>query len=221
VPGIAMLRSKKKTGERGSAVLEFAFCMSFIMIPLLMGTLVIGLNLVRAIQVTEVCRDAGHMYSYGVDFSQNTQKQMLVKLGPTLGMTTTGGNGVVVLSTVTYIDNCTPGTIPADTSCKNYGNYVFTRRLVVGNTSLHASAFGTPGTIDATTGNIAEAIYLNDSTARAAGFDNLFPLDATGNSPLPRSKDHFAFMSEMWVTSPDLSFWGYLGTMGISSRSVF
>jgi hypothetical protein len=51
------------TPRSGSIMIEFVFSTLF-WAMLLMGVSVIGLNLVRSLQVTEVCRDAGHLYAY-------------------------------------------------------------------------------------------------------------------------------------------------------------
>lgn len=203
----------RRSRQRGSALIEFVLCVSLFWVPLFLGTVVIGFNLIRAVQVTQVCRDAGHMYSYGIDFSQPAYQNLLESLAPGLNMTSTssGASGVVVLTTVTYIDstNCTAGGYSSN--CANVNTTVITRQIVVGNTSLHASAFGTPPSkyLDSE-GNVSPAGYLNDTTCQATGFSNVIPLVS----------GEFAYMSEMWVTSP--SWWSYLGTTEqVSSRSIF
>lgn len=197
--------------ERGSALVEFVLCVSLFWVPLFLGTVVIGFNLIRAVQVTQVCRDSGHMYSYGIDFSQPVYQNLLVNLAPGLGITTSGGNGVVVLSTITYIgsNDCIAGGYPSN--CANVNTTVITRQIVIGNTGLHASVFGTPpGQFMDSSGNVSPAGYLNNTTCQAKGFSSVIPLVS----------GQFAYMSEMWVTEPNL--WNYLGTStGISARSIF
>ena len=213
-----MSRSKRRraTGnERGTALLEFAFAMVFFWIPLFLGATTIGFNLIRAIQVVQVCRDAGHMYASGIDFSQSTYQNLLADLAIGLNMTATGGNGVVVLSTVMYVDStaCTAGGYSANsTSCPNLNYIVFTRQIVVGNSSLHTSNLGTPNSADMdSSGNISVSGYLTDTSNRVANFSNIIPL-TTGQ---------FAYVSEMFVQSPDLTFWWLMNTPFISARSIF
>lgn len=205
--------NKKNTHlrQRGSALIEFVLCVSLFWVPLFLGTVVIGFNLIRAVQVTQVCRDSGHMYSYGIDFSQPAYQNLLVSLAPGLNITTSGGSGVVVLSTITYIgpNDCVAGGYSSN--CANVNTAVITRQIVVGNTALHASVFGTPASqfMDSS-GNVSPAGYLNNSNCRAAGFSSVIPLVS----------GQFAYMSEMWVTAP--SWWSFLGTTsGISARSIF
>src|SRR4051812_8780367 len=101
------MKSKKrsKCSEKGSVLIEFVLAAGFLLVPLFLGTVVFGLNLIRANQVTEVCRAAAHMYAYGVDFSQTASKNLLLQISRGLNMTINGGNGVVILSMVTYIDD--------------------------------------------------------------------------------------------------------------------
>jgi hypothetical protein len=205
-------QQNRNSRERGGAIVEFTLAMSFLLMPLLLGTMVIGQNLIREIEVTQVCRDAGHMYSYGIDFSQSGNQDLLVKIAQGLSFQKSGGNGVVILSTVTYIssNDCQAGGFGSN--CANVNQTVFTRRIVVGNASVKSSAFGTPSAslIDSS-GNISQAGYLNNTSTRAVGFSNLVNL----------TSGQFSFMSEMYVATPDLSFWSYLGSTGVSARTIF
>jgi hypothetical protein len=211
----------RPSSERGSALVEFVLCFGLFWVPLFLGTLVIGFNLIRAVQVTQVCRDAGHMYSFGIDFSQTGYKNLLASLAPGLSVDPagTGGRGVVILSTVTYVDatQCQAGGYSS--TCPNQGQIVFTRRIVVGKTSLHTSAFGTPNSslVDSS-GNVRAGSnsgtsgYLNDSSAIATGFSNVLSLT---------SGQQYAYVSEMFVQSNDYNWWSFLGPIRLSARSIF
>ncbi|HEX3681964.1 MAG TPA: hypothetical protein VHU83_05425 [Bryobacteraceae bacterium] len=205
-----MPQNRPPVGERGSALIEFLLCMTLLIVPLLLGTTVLGLNLIREIQVTEVCRDATHMYSQGVDFTEASYQSELFKIAQGLNISASGGNGVIILSTITYIDSnaCTAGGYTSS-NCTNLNQNVFTRQVVIGNSSLRASAFGTPP-VDATNSdNVTQANYLTNATARA------------NFSVIPLSAGQYAYVGETYFTTPDLSWWGPLGTTGISARFVF
>ena len=105
-----------KRRERGSSAVEASFGL-LILMPLLMGTSVVGINLLRAMQVTQFCRDAGHMFAYGVDFSQAGNQTLLTHLAQGLNMQASGGNGVVIFSTVTFVgpNDCTGAGLSANT----------------------------------------------------------------------------------------------------------
>src|SRR5581483_3623592 len=214
-------RDRRK--ERGNAVVEFALGFALFWIPLFLGTVVIGFNLIRAVQVTQVSRDAGHMYASGIDFSQSTYQNLLVSLAIGLNMTTTGGNGVVYFSTVMFVTSsaCTAGGYQADsTHCPNLNTTVFTRRVVVGNYGLSStSAFCTPQSSDMdSSGNVSVAGYLTHTSNQVANFQNVIPCFSTTSSV---SCTQIAYISEMFVTSPDTSWWSFLSTPTVSARSIF
>jgi hypothetical protein len=204
--------ASKAAAERGSALVEFLFASALLIVPLLLGTAGIGQNLVRANLVTGVCRDAAHMYAYGVDLSTTSGKNLLVQLAQGLDFTASAGNGTILLSTITYIDDqdCTAAGYTANSSsCPNLYKTVFTRRVVVGNSNLTTSAFGTPSSsIMTTDGSITRQNYLQDSSAIASGFSSLIPLVS----------GQYAYMAEMYVSSP---IYNPFGSGGVSSRSIF
>jgi hypothetical protein len=213
---VTMVRRRGR--EEGSALIEFLLASIFLIFPLLLGTMVFGMSLVRANQVAEVCRDAGHMYAYGVDFSQPGSQDMLVQLAQGLNMTTSGGNGEVILSTITVVgaNDCVAGGYPSG-SCPNLGLTVFTRRIVIGNNQLPGSAFGDPGAIAGSGGNIQPSDYAGSASAIANNFSSVIPLTA----------GQFAYMAETFVVSPDFNFWGgnsywnWISPGTISARSIF
>lgn len=177
--------SGRRLRQRGNSLLEFALVTVFL-IPILVSTISIGFNTARAIQVTQVVRDAAHMYARFVDFSLTANQQLLVRLATGLGMTQTGGNGVLILSKITYIadSDCTGGGLTT-AQCTNRNQYVVMNRIVVGNPSFHASAFGTPlsNSLDSKGDTID---YLRDTSVRAPNF----------GSTLVLNSGEFAFVAE-------------------------
>ena len=143
-----MMRRQK---VRGVSTIEFAFSL-LMLVPLLLGTGSIGINLVRNLQTVQLARDAGHMYAKGVNFSQPGNQDLLVTLAAGLGLSKTAGSGraVVILSALTYVDtntciaaNAAVNGVPTP-ACENLGKWVFTQRLVIGNASLRGSNYGAP-----------------------------------------------------------------------------
>lgn len=210
------IAARRQRHQQGSALIEFLMAAVLLILPLLFGTFLMGMRLVRANQVAEVCRDAGHMYAYGVDFSQTSSQNVLVQLAQGLKMTTNGGNGVVILSTITYIgaSDCQAAGY-ASGSCPNLNNTVFTKRLVIGNSQLYinsrlqASAFGTPNaSIVDSSGNIANTDYVSNSSAIASNFSSVIPINS----------GQFAYVAEAFFQSPDFNV---LSPAGITSRSIF
>lgn len=199
----------RRTRQRGSEVIEFALVTS-LLLPILFGTVVVGLNIARSIQVTQVSRDAGHMYSRSVDFSVAANKNIIVRLAQGLPIQVSGGAGVVILSTVMFAGQaqCTAAGL-VGSACTNLNLPVFIHRLVIGNSAARASTFGTPspGIIDST-GHVSN--YLTNTSARASGFSAVLTLQA----------GEIAYVSEVYVPSTDYAMPGYTST-GVFSRTIF
>jgi len=143
-----------------------------VLVPLLLGTIEVGLNLIMSLQTVEVARDAGHMFARGSDFSQPGYQTLLAGLGSNIGLSTTAGTGnaVVILSEVLYVDQgicASDGKVDAGghpLGCTNYQQWVFALRLTIGNSALKSSIFGSPLTTGHTPVTIATngTISLND-----------------------------------------------------------
>lgn len=179
--------------ERGSVLIEFALSFALLM-PLFVWMIVFGLDLQRFMQTGQISRDAGHMYARGVDFSLAGNQELLVRLASGLGMTRTGGAGVVILSRVLKVSeqDCLDGGVTAS-SCANLGQAVFTQRIVIGNSSLRPSRIGAPpASMLRPDGTIAPADYLTKAEARTTEFNGLLNL-APGET---------AYVSEAWFESP-------------------
>jgi hypothetical protein len=161
----------KPNKQKGVAIVEFSFSM-LVMIPLLLGTIGIGLRLLQQMQTVQLARDAGRMYARpGMDISLPGNQTILATVGADLGLKTDGtGRAVLILTTVTYIDKgmCPQHDAGGDPiNCPNYKSWVFTQRLTIGNSSIRTSNLGSPlitapsttaVTIDPVTGKIP----LND-----------------------------------------------------------
>jgi len=171
----------KRRRARGVSTIEFAFSL-LVLVPLFLGTGVTGINMIRSLQTVQLARDAGHMYARGVDFSQTGNQTILVNLGANLGLSATAGSGtaVVILSELTYVDDNTCAAAGAATNgvhnstCTNYGDWVFEQRIELGNTGIRNSNYGSPitsgpsgVTVNSTTGKISMSDYVTKAGARA------------------------------------------------------
>jgi len=177
--------------SRGGATVEFAL-VAMVLIPLFLGTGVIGINMIRTMQTIQLARDAGHMYARGVVFSTTDTGNLaiLLQIGQSLGLTssTTTSKATVILTELTYIDTAAcqaqgyvDGSGNPTGACTNYQYWVFTQRLTVGNTSLRSSNFGSPATsgsngvtVNSTTGAIDVSDQVTKSGDRAT-FNSINP----------------------------------------------
>jgi Flp pilus assembly protein TadG len=186
--------------HQGTAMVEFMFSI-IILTPLLLGTIAIGLALIRQIQVTQLCRDAGHMWAYGVDFSQTANQNLIIQVAGPLGITRTGGNGAIVLSTITHIDlaACQAAGYNSST-CTNINQNVLIRRVVVGSNSFTSNFLNPSSSLLDSTGNIAASNYLTNSGLRETAF-----------TQVALSAGQYAFLAEVFVTPSNFNYYGSLG----------
>ncbi len=211
---------RNKPGERGSGLVEFVLCFGIVWLPLFLGLSVFGFNIVRGIQVTQVCRDAGHMYAYGTDFSQTGGQNLLASLATGMKLTSTG-NAKIILSTVTYIaaSDCLAAGLQADTThCPNLQSYVFARRVVVPSSSgiAFTSSLGSLSgvTLDSA-GGVSSYDQLHNTGAQlTTGFTA-----STGIS-LPNSSQ-VTYVSEMYAQALRPIAWSSFNNPGVTARAFF
>jgi hypothetical protein len=205
---------------------DFAL-LTVVWVPLVLGTLAIGTTMIRGLQTIQVARDTGHMYALGVDFSLSGNQSMVAWLGQDLGMAVTGGKGVVILSTVSYVgryqcqaagvaDNATPPNPTA--GCTNYQHFVFTHRLTIGKSSLRASSFGNPdASLVASSGYLTRDDYVKKAGARADRFTLLSKPKEDGTDGFQAGQ--FAYLVEAYFQAPP--FPGFLANPGTYADAIF
>lgn len=110
-------------------MLEFALVI-LVMLPLLIGTGVMGVNMIKVLQTEQIAHEAGRMFAAGLDLSQPGNQTIISTIGSDLGLSTTAGSGnaVVILSALTYVDTPTcaaAGEVDSSgnptSGCTNYG----------------------------------------------------------------------------------------------------
>jgi hypothetical protein len=185
---------------------------------LFLGTCQYGLALIQAIRTSQACRDAGHMFAYGIDFSQSGNKFLLASMVPAVDLDPdgSGGTGVVILSVVQYVNTtqCKAGGYAS--TCPNNGQLVFIRQIIVGDPSIHASAYGTPTTDSTGTvqpGGPSSSGYLNATNALVQGFPNITL--STGNTG-----QQYAYISEVYARSRGL-VWFLPGSNWVNDVAFF
>jgi hypothetical protein len=206
------MNSKQHRRERGAIMIEFVLVSSLFLVPLIIGTFTYGFALIRSSEAVQLTRDVGHMYSRGVDFStQANQNLMATSLAQGLNVVAnngnvtggTTGNGVVVLSTLIYLNSGV---------CNNCGGHVVVmRRIVIGNNGLFTTLYGNPNpAIIDSSGDVGN--YTNDASAQADAFKNLMPSIAD---------QQIAYLAESYVTAPDLAVPGVFGGLATYQNSIF
>lgn len=198
--------------QRGNAIIEFALVVTFL-VMLLMGTFSVGMTLTKSVQAGVVARDAGAMFMRYVDFTLTGNKDLLVRLANGMGMTTTGGNGVVIMTQIMMVGTteCANGGL-APGACPNYNRPVAIKRVTVGNPALYTTTFGNPTpSLLLSDGSISTTNYLNDASVRADNFTSIMTL----------SGGEYAYLSEAYFRTPEIDMPGYRNDTYVYQRNVF
>ncbi len=202
----------RRRRQRGNTVIEFALVLSFLAL-LLMGTFSVGMTLTKSVQAGVVARDAGAMFMRYVDFTLTGNKDLLVRLANGMNMTTGGGNGVVIMTQIQMIGTteCAAGGLSTG-ACPNYNRPVVIKRMIVGNTTLYTTTFGTPTpSLIQSDGTISTTNYLNDTSVRADAFTAVMTLNA----------GEFAYVSEAYFKTPEIDMPGFRDNTYVYQRNIF
>jgi len=188
--------ARRRRRQGGQEMMEFGLVALLIYTPLLLGTFVVGMNLVKTIQAKNTIRDMADMYIHGTDFSDggyqtlaktlatglNLQSPTYVAGTQTYNDTGTSGDGIIWVSKVMYVGSG-GGT--------NAGNFVWVQRIRIGNSSLittaESSILGDPT-------NIPSADFLPDGEVDTSKVD----IRNNANDQLGASSE--AAMIALWIT---------------------
>lgn len=236
------LPSKKNhKGERGNEIVEFALVISFFA-PIILGTFVVGMNMVKSIAVNHVVRDLDNMFIHGADFSTSGYQQLALRLasginlqapafpnGTTNVQSNTGstGDGLIWVTKIMYVGATTDPNCAAAGSgnCVNHDSFVYLQRIVFGNSTLISQQQSTLG--DASLATIASSglvqNYLTDAGAKLPGaaqtaMMNLWQTNQNGQQPL--TDGDVAYVVEGYFQSPSLSISSTSGK-GVFARYFF
>lgn len=212
---------KRIRNQRGNFIIEFALVAPFIMI-LLAGSFSVGMGLNRAIQCSQVCRNANALLARGVDLSKSTSQQMLIRAASGMGfnqpnspLPDPNGKGAIYLTQVIRVgpNQCFTGIPTWDGvpgTCPNFGQYVFAQRIAMCNTTRWSSAFGNPSSPLSASGKLTDAAIATVTTNRIANFSSIMTL----------APDEFAFVSELFADIDDLAMIPWLLAPRISMRNI-
>ena len=217
----------RRNNQSGSSLIECAIVTPCLLL-LFFGSVGLGIMMGRYTQAVAVARDVAHMYSNSVDFTQASNRNIVTQqLASGVGMTDTGGNGVVVLSKVVTIHQADCDA--TGLTCTNLNLPVFTQRIVIGQASLRTGDFGAPDSsiLDAA-GNIDPVVYITNtnSTVRTTGFEAA--LDdavqrATGSAATPPAEvqGETLYVVEVYFQYPDIGYLGWSTAGGAYARFVY
>ncbi len=226
--GALSVSRRRIRGQKGNEIIEFAVMASFL-VPTFLWLFINGMNLVRMIQCTQICRDIGNLYMQGVDFTTWNAQDVAATLAQGYGLqigssyagnepandANSSGTAWVVLSEIMYVGNSACSSLPATTTCTNLGKYVYLMRIDFGNAAMTIngstvqSALGTPSEASINSEGYVQN-YLTDANAVAPNAGSYITLSDT----------QVAYVSETFFSSPTLSISALSGG-GITARTFF
>jgi hypothetical protein len=234
-----MASERRKRGQKGQEMLEFALVI-VIFVPLLMGSFIVGMNLIRSNYANQVCRDLTDIYIHGGDFSTYSMQQLAQRLAQGLNLqigssftgnsnsnTGNGGNGLVTVTQIMYVGATTsPNCVAVGAAnCTNHDNFVYTQQIQFGNSNLSSSTtvtLGTPSGATLTSAGIVQNPVTDThaklgSTPQAA-MKALWQTTSNGQTSL--ADGQLVYIVETYFQSPDLSL-GSMAGNGVYARYFF
>jgi len=216
--------------------METGLCLIFL-VPIFAGMFAIGMALVKAIQVSAVCRNANVMVVRNINMADPNNQKLVVRTAQGLRMglpdssPDPGGKGLIVLSKIIRVGanecaqvNDVSGNPLTPANCPNYGYYVFASRILIGNSSLFTSPLGSPSSSADSNGDISVANYVTVPANRASGFPpstydppaNTMP---ARNGLIYLSRGGFSYVSEAIFDVSDVAMFPWIPPH-IYSRNV-
>jgi hypothetical protein len=218
---------------------EFAL-VAVLLVPMLIGAFVVGMNLIRSIQCNQVARDLDSMYIHGGDFSTYPLQQEAQRLAQGLNLQIGGsfagnqqsnvgnaGNGLATVTQIMWIGGTTSANCVAvgASNCTNQSSFVYTEQIQFGNGTLANSNTVSLGQCPAAIMNTSGIVqnYVTDARAEIAGSTQtkLQSLWQVGNgTTTPLTDGQVVYVVEAYFQSPDLSV-GSLAGNGVYARYFF
>jgi hypothetical protein len=141
--------AKRSKRQNGHSILEFGI-VAIPTVYLLLGVVVMGINLGRAVQAAQICRDADSLFVRGAALYTSAGQSFIADLGANMNLQASGtaGDGLMTLSKVQFIPDPSCGT-PTSVGYANctVGETRLVQRIVFGNTTLPATQYPTHGTV--------------------------------------------------------------------------
>jgi hypothetical protein len=209
-----MRASLKNRRESGTAALEFALVAMPIVLTLI-GVVVVGINLARAVEVGQICRDADSMYVRGVDFSQTAAQNLLVQMAQNMNMQTgSSSSGLIILSQVQYV----PTPIGCSGGACTGGSYQLMQQQIIGNTSLPGTRFPTAGSIPACSGSVVTD--CQDTQGNIQGYETYANATISNfGSSLTLGNNQISYVAEAQFESGPTLNW--FSNAGIYAQAFF
>lgn len=238
-----MATERRRKTQSGQEIFEFAL-VAILLMPMFLGSFIVGMNLIRSIQCNQVCRDLDDMYIHGGDFSTYPLQQEAQRLAQGLNLqigasfagneqsnTGNSGNGLVTVTQIMWIGGSTSAscTSVAPATCTNQNSFVFTQQIQFGNGNLANAQTVSVGQCPSAIMNSSGVVqnYITDARAALSGSaqTNMQALwqsssEVSGGTATPLTDQQVVYIVETYFQSPDLSV-GALAGNGVYARYFF
>jgi hypothetical protein len=207
--------------QRGSFLMEFSV-VAWTLILMLAGAFELGMTLIRAIQASQVVRNANVLTVRSVDLSIPQNQQLLMRTASSLGMNIPNtwnpdpnGNGVVFVTKVLRVGplECSVGVVNFDgttKTCPNLGSYVIASRITIGNGTRWGSPLGKPVTAQRPNGDLYDSDICTNSANLANGFPGIIALN----------QDQYTFVAEIYVDTSKFNLFSFMTAPLIYMRNL-
>jgi hypothetical protein len=227
--------ARRRSTQSGQEILEFGL-VAVLLVPVLIGAFVVGMNLIRSIQCNQMCRDLDNMYIHGGDFSTYPLQQEAQRLAQGLNLqigsafagnqqSNTGnlGNGLVTVTQIMWIGSTTSasclGVLPA--TCTNANSFVYTQQIQFGNSALLSAMTMGQCTAAINSSGIVQNYITNGAAALSGSAKtNITNVWQNNANQTALTDQQVAYVVETYFQSPDLSV-GSLSGNGVYARYFF
>jgi len=238
-----MATERRKRNQKGQEMLEFAIVV-VLFIPLIMGSFIVGMNLIRSNYANQVCRDLTDIYIHGGDFSTYSMQQLSQRLAQGLNLqigasftgnqqsnTGNAGNGLVTVTQIMWVGsttspNCLAAVAGGAASCTNHDSFVYTQQIQFGNGTLANSStvsLGNPGSgAVLTSAGIVQNPVTDSNAALGSGPQTAMKAmwQTTNNGQTSLIDGQLIYIVETFFQSPDLTL-GSMSGNGVYARYFF
>ncbi|MEQ1886417.1 MAG: hypothetical protein ABL967_15240 [Bryobacteraceae bacterium] len=233
--------SSRKRTQGGQEIIEFGLSL-FLLVPLLLGMFVVGMGMIRSIQVHHVVRDINNIYIHGGDFSSYNYQQLAQRLATGLNLqmpafgsgvtnsnsnTGSSGDGLIWVTQLLRVGSTSDPQCQGvgAANCTNANKYVFLQRIKFGNSTLTSkrnSFVADPtSTIISNTGSISNPVTDSRAalnTAGQAAVTALFADTSSGQTAL--GDGQVLYVVEGFFQTPSFNLNPYT-VSGIYARYIF
>jgi hypothetical protein len=233
-------RGRHRKHRGGMQIIEFGL-VAMLLVPLMLGTFVTGINIIRSIQANHIARDLADMYIHGADFSDKGMQRLTQRLATGLHLEVgsangnaadniaNSGRGIVWVSKLMWVGSMAQPSCQAalPAACTNANKFVFVEHIRFGNGALQSerdASTGHPGATRDVNGRVTGDLVTTANAAvpepHQSSLYSLWQTSSAETNRTPLSDQQLIYMVEVYFKSPDLSLGAVRGN-GVYARWFF